>query len=115
MRSGTIYPDGRIVLHGFSPEKTRLVFISDRWIGIHHPGGSWSDNGGRHYGEACIDIYPLERLQRGNEEGTWLFEAGWRGGLSFHPVISRATKKAVGALLDDGDRFIERMAEREEA
>lgn len=114
--SATIYPDGRMLLDGFVPEKWRLLAISSSQIVIHSPGGHWWDNGGRHYGEARIEVYEMISIERGNEEGTWRvrFKSSRTSGISFHPTPKRACLEAVHELVHRGDKLIEEVKRRSE-
>lgn len=112
--TATIFPDGSLRLDGYVPQKWRLLAISDKKIVIHSPGGHWWDNGGRHYGEARIEVYDLIGLARGNEEGTWRaeFTGAQTGGISFHPTPKRACLEAVAELVHRGDKLVEHIGRR---
>lgn len=105
MFSATINADGSMVLHGYERMNWRLLYIRGDLLVFHSPGGHWSDNGGRHYGEARIEIKQIKSLRRGNEEGSWHVEfvRGARFGGSFHPTPKEACRKAVTELQYRGD------------
>lgn len=110
MDSGTINPDGSVVMHGCVPTKTRLVAINARLIAIHHPGGSYWDNGGENYVSAWVEVKELEDLRRGNEPGTWVFRLKRTGhGLSYHPTVKKAAENAARRLKNDGDALVQRI------
>jgi hypothetical protein len=113
IKSGTIYPDGRVSLDGYVPNKTRLVAINSHLMVIHHPGQNWSDNGGRHYGPANYSVETIESLERGNEEGTWRFRiAPLTPSISFPTLPSSAVPDAMLDLRLYGDRYVEAIQKR---
>ena len=108
MYSGTIKPDGSVTMHGCVPTKTRLVAISAHMIAIHHPGGTYWDNGGEHYVRSWVQVAELDDLRRSNEPDTWVFEIKHTGpGLSYHPTIKHAVNEAVDRLVLNGDRWVQ--------
>lgn len=111
MHSGTIYEDGRVVLHGCTPEKTRLVAITSTMIAIHHPSGTYWDNGGENYVRSWIEVEELEELKPGNEPGSWVFRTKRMSPytMSFHPVVSRAAEDAMFKLERDGARISQHL------
>jgi hypothetical protein len=114
--SGTIYPDGRVQYHGYERMDSRVLFIDDESIVIHHPGGRYWDNGGGHYVSARIEVWPLAELRPANEEGHWLFQLDRGRGATFHPVPKQATANAMWTLRERGDEIMKRMkAQKEES
>lgn len=118
-RTGTIYSDGRILFDGFVPMNWRLLYLSDRLLVHHAPGGTWYDNGGRHYGGASIEIDEIEDLRLGNEPGTWRFtlKMGAIDGsvrASFHPTPKTACFTAADELERHGAEIAERIRKRKE-
>lgn len=110
----TIYPDGSMLMDGFVPMKWRLLLLTDTYAVVHSPGGCWWDNGGKHYGEASIDVKEIEELRRGNEEGTWRlkFKRLSRGNMTYHPTAKEATRRMAYELATSGDRLAAKIAER---
>ena len=110
----TIYPDGSMLMDGFVPMKWRLLHLTDTHAVIHSPGGSWWDNGGKHYGEASVDVKEIEELRPGNAPGTWRlkFKRLSKSNLSFHPTPKEATRRTAYALEHDGEAIAARIAKR---
>jgi hypothetical protein len=110
--TGTIYPDGRIQYHGYTPMKSRLLAINETLIVIHHPGGSYWDNGGEHYVNARIEVCGLAELRPGNAEGTWHFRLGGARGAAFHPTPAEAVKNAMWTLKEAGQKIVADIEKR---
>lgn len=111
MDSATINPDGTMVLHGYERQRWRLLYIRGDMLVFHSPGGHWTDNGGRHYGAAHIEIKQITELRRGNVEGSWQvkFKRAARFGGSFHPTPKEACREAMRELQWQGDKMAERV------
>jgi hypothetical protein len=97
MEIATIYADGRIQYHGFEHMKSTVRAITKTHVVIHHPGGTYSDNGGKHYVGAHYDVYEYETLRPGNEEGTYIMTFARSGKFvaTFHPEKSEAVRAAL--------------------
>jgi hypothetical protein len=112
-KSGTIYEDGSISLDGYAAEKRRLLALTDHLMAYHCPGGYWSDNGGRHYGPATVEVGTLEDLRAGNKKGTWRFTLKLFGpSLSFHPQPSEACRLIANKLPTVGPVIASRIKDR---
>lgn len=111
--TGIIRADGSIQYHGYTPMNSRLLSISDQLIVIHHGGGSYSDNGGRHYVNARVEVRTIKRLKAGNTEGSWEFELTPGRGASWHATPKEAVREAMSLLRDRGDRIAREIEERQ--
>lgn len=76
--------------------KVKVVMKGTRYAVFHWPGGYWSDNGGRHYGQAtyCLALQGHRRFQSGMCDGI-LKE--WEGRVS-KKVLADALKEAESSL-----------------
>lgn len=112
--TGTIYADGRVQYHGYERMNSRVMAVNDTAIVIHHGGGSYSDNGGRHYVNARIEVSSLADLRPGNEPGTWQFQLGGSrlGVPSFHPTPKEAVRDAMHELAYRGEAFVAAIEKR---
>lgn len=111
--TGTIYADGSILLDGYVPMKWRLLALTENFLVYHSPGGHWSDNGGRRYGPASVEVETLKDLRPGNQEGTWRFALANRGPkVSFHPTPSEAVRQVVNKLPERAPRIIKALREQ---
>jgi len=64
----TINDDGTVEWHGVDAGKTTVLAMNEekRLIVLHTAGSYWSDNGGRHYGEARVAVHEFEYAKRSN-------------------------------------------------
>lgn len=110
METGTIRADGRVFFDGCVDEGARLLAVNDAFIVVHHPGGTYYDNGGRNYVSARVEIAEIEDLRRGNAAGSWRFRTKRIGRrIQYHPTIGQAVHKAMGDLRLRGERIAERF------
>lgn len=109
----TIYSDGSIRIDGFVPNKWRLLSLTASHAVIHSPGQNWSDNGGRHYGEATIEVREIKELRPGNGPGEWRLKFKRMGNhFDFHPSPKEACRRVAHKLATEGEALAERIAER---
>lgn len=97
--AATIYADGRIQYHGYEKMDSTVRCLTRTHITIHHPGGTYWDNGGEHYVSARFEVMEYESIQPANEEGTYLVRFSRRPGTrvaEFHPMKSEAVHAALG-------------------
>ncbi len=110
--TATIYPDGRVQYHGYTPMKSSVLDIRNGFITIHHPGGTYWDNGGAHYVAAYVEVQAIVSLQRGDEPDTWIIEFSHGPGsivAKFHPSRKTAVQQALHILHHNGDQIAERL------
>lgn len=101
--SATIHADGRIQYHGYERMDSTVRAITKTHIVIHHPGGSYSDNGGQHYVSARMEVVEYDSIQKANAPRTYIVHFARRPGtrvVEFHPSKTKAIRKALQDMAD---------------
>lgn len=98
---GVIFPDGRVQWIGYEPMGASLIGVRLNAqvpsITVHFRGGSYWDNGGKHYCPAHIDVHAISDFRRGADRDTFKFTVGMLLA-EFHPTVKVAAREAMEEL-----------------